>query len=69
MIRRAKLVLALFALTTLLAAPIVVADDNTQPAGGNVIEEIVDWLAGVLGGDTTTEGDGGEYQPVFLPGG
>lgn len=66
MLRSARLVIALFALATLFSAPIVVADDNS--AASNVVTEIIDWLTGVLGGDTPTEGDG-EYQPVFLPGG
>ena len=65
MLRRARLVLALFALTTLFSAPIVVADDNSSSS--DVITEIVDWLTGVLGGGETSTDD--EYQPVFLPGG
>lgn len=83
MLRRARIALVLFAISTLCAAPAAFADPAADTAGGDLVAQFIDWLAGVLdGGDDDAgaggaqqngtegdEGDGDEFNPQHLPGG
>ncbi len=65
MIRRARLLLALLVLSTLSLAPAVFADDAAA-TDTSIIAQVVDYVVSLIEGDNP---DGGEYSPVFLPGG
>jgi hypothetical protein len=81
MLRRARIALALFALSTLCAAPAVFAEEDA--AGGDLISQILYWLTGVDNGEHDGAGPGGrpdgvqgdedggedEFNPQHLPGG
>ena len=64
MLRRARILLALFALATLSASPAVFADDTA--GSGDTLTQILDWLAGVFGGGDSAND---EFNPQHLPGG
>lgn len=71
MLRRARILLALCALSTLCAAPALYAEEDPEgtpppPAAGGPIEEILEWL-GILGGEQGPLDD--EFNPQHLPGG
>jgi hypothetical protein len=75
MLRRARIALVLIALSTLCAAPAAIADPASDNAGGDLVAQFMDWLAGVVDGgpqQNGTDGDEGgedEFNPQHLPGG
>lgn len=82
MLRRARIALALFALSTLCAAPAVFADPAADTAGGDLVGQFIDWLEGLVDGQDDDAGGGGqqngtdgdepdgdEFNPQHLPGG
>jgi hypothetical protein len=76
MLRRARIALALFALSTLCAAPAAFAEPANDTAGGDLVAQFFDWLAGVVDGGTQQNGTDGdedpgedEFNPQHLPGG